>query len=150
MSLADLKKKSEASCPAESDDSKKCGPGSRADAHEKPATLVKTLNKLKTLSDAISEGDLDMVLVVYRDAMTAEQRYWVDEGKDENGRAKGRWEIMPDHNTRIKAANMVAAYKEGLPIQKQMVFTARFEDMSETLAKLQAQPSILELMTPED
>ena len=95
------------------------------------------------LADVLTEEDLERVAKVYRDALGAKQRFWIDEGKDEFGRSIGHWEWQDDHKTRIQAANMIAAYKEGLPVQRQVVLTKAFESADEMLAKIKASPEAL-------
>lgn len=120
---------------------RKVGAAIRAHAHE-----VKTGNErgsngrgvvipqvIKTLLSCLNDEDLSAVVRVYREAMVAERRFWIDEGKDENGRAKGRWEIEADHKTRISAANMVAAYMEGLPVQRQIQVRGEFVELGDML-----------------
>ena len=68
----------------------------------------------------------------------------MDEGKDpKTGRARGHWEVIPDFKTRIAAANMIAAYKEGLPVQRQVVLTKAFESAEETIKKIKDSPELL-------
>ena len=98
---------------------------------------------IQTLMEILTDEDLQSVAEVYRGALHANQRHWVDEGKDpKSGRARGHWEIIPDFKTRIAAANMIAAYKEGLPVQRQMVLTKAFESAEETIKKIKDSPEL--------
>ena len=106
---------------------------------------IRQLSKvIQTLMEILTDEDLRSVAEVYRGALHANQRHWVDEGKDpKTGRARGHWEVIPDFKTRIAAANMIAAYKEGLPVQRQVVLTKAFESAEETIKKIKARPSCL-------
>jgi hypothetical protein len=108
---------------------------------------VKIPTVIKSLLDSLNADDIDAVARVYREAMLATHRYWSDEGKDpKTGRAKGKWVIEPDHKTRITAANMVAAYSEGLPIQRQVQLNANFKDLSEDLRALKGSPEAMRML----
>lgn len=104
----------------------------RANNQKVPATR-RIPAQIKTLLTMLEAGDLDSVVTVYRDAMTATRKYWIDEGKDERGKCKGHWETEADHRTRITAANMVAAYMEGLPIQRQIQMRGDFVELSQLI-----------------
>ena len=95
-----------------------------------------------SLAEVLTDEDLERVANVYRDALGARQRFWIDEGKDEFGKSIGHWEWQDDHKTRIQAANMIAAYKEGLPVQRQVVLTKAFESADETIKKIKDSPEL--------
>lgn len=111
----------------------------RASAHARetgkavPGPVGRIPVVIKTLLDALGDEDLAEVVRVYREAMNATRRYWIDEGKDDDGRIKGHWEIEADHRIRILAANMVAAYMEGLPVQRQIRMQGDFVELGELL-----------------
>ena len=97
--------------------------------------------------EILTDEDLQSVAEVYRGALHANQRHWVDEGKDpKSGRARGHWEVIPDFKTRIAAANMIAAYKEGLPVQRQVVLTKAFESVEETIKKIKGSPEMMKVL----
>jgi hypothetical protein len=97
--------------------------------------------------EILTDEDLQSVVEVYRGALHANQRHWVDEGKDpKTGRARGHWEIIPDFKTRIAAANMIAAYKEGLPVQRQLVVAKTFRSAEETVSKLRQSPELIQAL----
>lgn len=99
---------------------------------------------IQTLMEILTDEDLQSVAQVYRGALRANQRHWVDEGKDpETGRARGHWEVIPDFKTRIAAANMIAAYKEGLPVQRQVVLKKAFTSADETIKKIKGSPELM-------
>jgi hypothetical protein len=114
-------------------------------AHEedrKHSGAIKIPRVVRTLLDSITDHDLDAVARVYREAMNATHRYWRDDGKDpKTGRAKGEWVIEPDHKTRLAAANMVAAYKEGLPVQRQIHLGANFTELKDVVARFKQSPA---------
>lgn len=125
------------------------GTSSRARVHEIPPGYggkVKIPARLKSLLDELNDDDIDRVAVVYRECMTATFKVWIDEGKHKNGRAKGHWEVSPDYKTRLAAANMVAAYKEGLPVQRQITLAGKFKDLSEMMGQLQDSPQGKQLL----
>ena len=99
---------------------------------------------IQTLMEILTDEDLQSVAEVYRGALHANQRHWVDEGKDpKSGRARGHWEIIPDFKTRIAAANMIAAYKEGLPVQRQVVLAKAFQSAEETIKRIRQSPELV-------
>jgi hypothetical protein len=107
------------------------------------AKLAKIPRMIRTLLDALTDEDLDRVARVYREAMDAETWVWVDEGNDEKtGRAKGYRQFLPDHKTRIAAANMVAAYKEGLPVQRQIRLDANFTELRDEVEAFKRSPAM--------
>lgn len=130
---------------------KKGGPGSRARTHEivplkleKPEKAEKVL---RSLLSAITEDDVEQVVQVWREAMSAVSKRWIDQGKDaETGRAKGFWEELPDHRTRIEAAKMVAAYKEGLPVARQVTLGGTFEELRDVLNAAKTSPAAQEAL----
>ena len=104
---------------------------------------------IHTLMEILTDEDLRSVAEVYRGALHANQRHWVDEGRDPKlGRARGHWEVIPDFKTRIAAANMIAAYKEGLPVQRQVVLTKAFESAERPSRKSKDSPSCLKPSRP--
>jgi hypothetical protein len=107
------------------------------------ATVVKIPKVIRTLLDSINDDDVNQVALVWREAMKATNERWIDQGKDANGRALGYVSETPDHKTRIAAANMVAAYKEGLPVQRQIRLDAHFDELSEDVAALKRSPAAL-------
>jgi hypothetical protein len=123
-------------------EAKKAGQLAPAHAHaENPQKPVRIPKSIQSLLDSLTDDDIRAVAQVYREGMTATRRYWVDEGKDEDGRIKGHWEIEPDHKTRIQAANMVAAYREGLPVHRQIQLTGEFEDLQTLMEPMQQSPA---------
>ena len=121
---------------------KKCGSEiARPRTREDRKTLFEKI--AASLADVLTDEDLERVANVYRDALGAKQRFWIDEGKDEFGKSIGHWEWQDDHKTRIQAANMIAAYKEGLPVQRQVVLTKAFESADETIKKIKDSPELL-------
>ena len=130
------------STPPERHAEKKCGSEiARPRTREDRKTLFEKI--AASLADVLTDEDLERVANVYRDALGAKQRFWIDEGKDEFGKSIGHWEWQDDHKTRIQAANMIAAYKEGLPVQRQVVLTKAFESADETIKKIKDSPELL-------
>jgi hypothetical protein len=115
--------------------------GSRAQVQEHPpkyATKVRMPKIVRTLLSAIDEDDIDKVARVWREAMDATTMTYDLPSKT--------WVERPDHNTRIKAANMVAAYKEGLPVQRQIQLQGNIEDLNATLERIQSSPEAARAM----
>ena len=111
---------------------------------KKPSRATSVSKVIQTLMEILTDEDLKCVAEVYRGALRANQRHWVDEGRDpKTGRARGHWEIIPDFKTRIAAANMIAAYKEGLPVQRQVVLAKAFQSAEETI-KIRQCPELIE------
>ena len=101
---------------------------------------------MKSLLDALDEGDIAAVVRVYREAMLATRRYWRNGGKSESGQALGEWITEPDHRSRLAAANMVAAYLEGLPVQRQIQFRGDFVELGELLGGARQSGEAMRLM----
>jgi hypothetical protein len=123
---------------------KKGGSVARPRAHEgRNLVEIKIPKVIRTLLDSISDDDVEAVGRVYREAMNATHRYWRDDGKDpKTGRAKGAWVIEPDHKTRLAAANMIAAYKEGLPVQRQIRLGANFTELRDEVEAFKRSPAM--------
>lgn len=97
-----------------------------------------------SLATFLTEADLADVVAVYRAGLRATQRIWVEDGTvDERGRRRGHWEHHPDHRTRIACADMIAAYKEGLPVQRQAILVQKFETMDQTRERVAQSPELL-------
>jgi hypothetical protein len=105
----------------------------RASVDGKHNAVVKIPKAIRTLLDCINENDLEQVARVYREAMNATTRMWdVNEKKLIE---------FPDHKTRVAAANMVAAYKEGLPVQRQIRLDAKFGELKDKVAAFKRSPA---------
>jgi hypothetical protein len=118
----------------------------RGGAHNdeaKSTAVVKIHPVMSRLLAAMTDDDIDRVAQVYREAMQAETWIWIDEGKDEEtGRAKGHRQFLPDHKIRLQAANMVAAYKEGLPVQRQIRLDANFTELRDEVEAFKRSPAM--------
>lgn len=102
---------------------------------------------MRTLLEALGEDDLAAVVRVYREAMNAERSFWKETGRDpKTGKSIGAWHSEPDHKTRISAANMVAAYMEGLPIQRQIQMRGDFVELGDLLHGARASGEAMRLM----
>lgn len=139
MSLADLNAKITG---------KKVGQGSRARVTKPivPANsdkLAKSNRILRSLVDAIDDDDVSEVLAVWRRAMKATRKYWQDPKK---GEKRGRWVAEPDFRTQLEASKLVAAYKEGLPVQRQVNLNIGHEELADVLAKAKSSPAALEAL----
>jgi hypothetical protein len=110
--------------------------GGAGRAGEKAVVVVKIPKVIRTLLDSMNEDDLDQVARVYREAMNATTTMW-----DVNER---KLITLPDHKTRIAAANMVAAYKEGLPVQRQIRLGAHFDELRDVVERAKRSPAMLD------
>lgn len=104
----------------------------------KLSTGVTLPNHIRTLFEALTNDDIIRVAEVYREAMHAERQFWVDQGRSKTGHALGYWQKEPDHKTRIAAANMVAAYRDGLPIARQLALQGTFEELGILLESMRS------------
>lgn len=115
---------------------------------EKREVMERVPRIIRGLIDALDDDDIFAVARTYRDALTAETRQWEGAGKDpKTGRALGQWVVTPDHKTRIQAANMIAAYKEGLPVQRQVILTNAFEAMDQVLGRMETSPEAARILS---
>ena len=97
-----------------------------------------------TLANLLTEDDIAAVVAVYRDGLKATQRFWQDNAWiDDKGRLRGKWVEVPDHKTRLACADMIAAYKEGLPVQRQAILVQKFESMDQTRERISHSPELL-------
>lgn len=97
-----------------------------------------------SLANFLTEEDLADVVAVYRAGLRATQRVWIaEEAVDERGRRRGHWEHHPDFRTRLACADMIAAYKEGLPVQRQAILVQQFESMDQTRERVSHSPELL-------
>jgi hypothetical protein len=117
---------------------KKNAGGSRAQVQRgssNHAPAVKIPKVIKALLETIQSDDIDSVARVWREAMGATTAIY--------DLPKKKWIERPDHNTRLKAANMVAAYAEGLPVQRQIQLNANLETLAETLESVKSSPETI-------
>lgn len=132
---------------------KKASPRARARVPAKPAAetavLVKTKGAGKAVASllaAITDDDVELVAKVWREAMTATRHFWRESGRDERGKSIGSWVEEPDHRTRIDASRLVAAYREGLPIQRQLQLQGKIEDLDDMLNRVRSSPEAMKAL----
>ena len=97
--------------------------------------VAKVMKKAAILADLMTDDDLAEDMRVLRDAKKATSRVWDIEQK--------KLVEIPDHKTRLAATTFSRAYKEGLPVQRQVVAVAEFKSIEDTIAKLRASPELL-------
>jgi hypothetical protein len=97
-------------------------------------------SRVLNLLAQLTEADVTKVVRVWRESMDATRRVWQE---PEPGEKRGKWIEEPDAKTRLGAANMVAAYVEGLPVQRQIQIKAEFEGAEETMARFRASPEAM-------
>lgn len=98
----------------------------------------------KTLSllACITNDDIVRVAQVWRESLDATQKIWVRTG----GADKGHWDFIPDTKSRLAAAAALAAYREGLPVARQIQLRGEIEGADEMLEKLKASPEAMKAL----
>ena len=86
----------------------------------------------------MTDDDLAEDMRVLRDAKKATSRVWDIEQK--------KLVEIPDHKTRLAATTFSRAYKEGLPVQRQLVLTKAFESVEETIKKIKGSPEMMKAL----
>lgn len=117
------------------------GSNARARAEEqrgKYGVPVKIPKVMKSLLDSITDDDIDRVARAWREAMGATTKTYDIVAK--------KFVEQPDHNTRMKAGQLIAAYREGLPVQRQITLAGKFKDLSEMLGQLKGSPQGQQLL----
>jgi len=102
-----------------------------------------------TLAEKLTDDDLDKVVVVYREGLEATTKIWKEaRGRHPDGRLiRGHWEFLPDWRTRKACADMIAAYREGLPVQRQQILVGKFRDIEQTRAVVGSSPEALKAIS---
>lgn len=118
----------------------KAGRQGRARAHSAPKKSTEKSESpvIKSLVEAITQNDIDLVLAAWRRALKAKRRMW--------DVIKKKWIFEPDVRAQLEATKLITAYKEGLPVQRQVVLNADYADLGKDLKKLQASPESLRMM----
>ena len=75
----------------------------------------------------------DDAIAALREGLKATRRFW--------DKASGMFQEEPDYAARTRAAELVLAYAEGRPIERQVKLSGDFSSYSDKLAKLVATPS---------
>lgn len=117
------------------------GSNARARAAEQPGKYgvpVKIPKVMKSLLDSITDDDIDRVARAWREAMGATTKTYDIVAK--------KFVEQPDHNTRMKAGQLIAAYREGLPVQRQITLAGKFKDLGEMLGQLRDSPQGQQLL----
>jgi len=79
----------------------------------------------RRLSDILHDGDLEEAVNTIREGMKANKTHW-------DGVAK-RMVTEPDFRIRLEAGKTVLAYKEGMPVQRQVVMQESFESLRDAI-----------------
>lgn len=104
-----------------------------------PVEVVQPRRKLgKRLSELLDDGDLELAVETIRGGLKANKSHW-------DGVAK-QMVIEPDFKIRMDAAKTVLAYKEGMPVQRQVVIAESFESLREAIAAATHSPEALRLI----
>ena len=121
----------------------------RARSREGPKPAANSIPQrvAASLTGILTDEDLADVAAVYREGLKATQRIWVEDATvDERGRRMGRWEHHPDYRVRKACADMIAAYKEGLPVQRQQVLIEKFESTGEKMERYRQSPEMMNVL----
>lgn len=104
-----------------------------------PIEVVAPRRKLgKRLSELLDDGDLELAVDTIRGGLKANKSHW-------DGVAK-QMVVEPDYKTRMDAAKTVLAYKEGMPVQRQVVISESFESLRDALAAATHSPEARRLI----
>jgi hypothetical protein len=104
-----------------------------------PVEVVQPRRKLgKRLSELLDDGDLELAVDTIRGGLKANKSHW-------DGVAK-QMVIEPDYKIRMDAAKTVLAYKEGMPVQRQVVIAESFESLREALTAATHSPEAMRLI----
>jgi hypothetical protein len=116
--------------------SKNGGPSTRA----RPGGGPDNSGLEKKLSELLTADDLEGAAEVWRDGMKANKFAWsqLEQGFVDTG--------FPDWDVRERMAAKVAAYKEGLPVAKQMIISGTFDDFGKMISKMQGSPEALRVL----
>lgn len=103
-----------------------------------PAKMLNVIkpSTLSTFLSLLTEDDIVRAVEVQREAMEATTRIY--------DVAEKCWIIDPDHKTRANASAFIISHKEGLPMQKQMVLSARIEDAGHAVERALESPALRE------
>jgi hypothetical protein len=121
---------------------KKAGRVARARENSEGRELI---GRAKKLIDLLKPEYLDRAVQVWVDGLKATKDVY-------DARAK-EWTTQPDWKERREAANMIVAYFEGRPIERQMVMKGSFRDLNDTLARMKQSPEamrVLQELYPEE
>lgn len=92
----------------------------------------------KRLNEMLTDQDLEGAVDVIRQGLKANKRHW-------DGVAKQMVD-EPDMKVRMDAAKTVLSYKEGMPVQRQVVVSETFESLREALAAAEHSPEARRLI----
>jgi hypothetical protein len=93
------------------------------------------VKKAACLADLMTDKDREDNMRVLREAKNAMHHVY---DKDIE-----RLVEKPDHKTRLAATTLQLAYDEGLPVQRQVVITKKFETAGEIIASVKQSPELL-------
>lgn len=97
----------------------------RAENHE-------LLKRAKDLLDLIEEKDKSAAVRTLRAGLKASRRVFIGKGKG--------WTKEPDYRVRHESAMAILAYAYGKPIERQIVASGTFQELSEILTRMSASP----------
>ncbi len=92
----------------------------------------------KRLNDILNDDDLDNAMEAIRRALKAQKKHW-------DGVAK-EMVAEPDYKVQLDAAKTVLAYREGMPIQRQVVVSEAFESLRDAIIAAEHSPEARKLI----
>jgi hypothetical protein len=92
----------------------------------------------KRLHEILTDEDLDNAVSVIRRSLKAKKTYW-------DGVAKKMVE-EPDYKIQLDAAKTVLAYREGMPVQRQVVVSEAFESLRDAIFAAKHSPEARKLI----
>ena len=92
----------------------------------------------KRLHDILTEEDLDDAVSAIRRSLKAKKTHW-------DGVSKKMVE-EPDYKIQLDAAKTVLAYREGMPVQRQVVVSEAFESLRDAIFAAKHSPEARKLI----
>lgn len=89
----------------------------------------------KRLLDLLDGDDLKAAVTVWREGMKATKFVWDANTKSFNDTG------FPDWQIRSEMAEIVVAYMEGKPLERQLQITGKFEELNEMMSRLSGSPA---------
>lgn len=99
---------------------------------------VEFVAKAKKLGQILKSGHLERAVRVWIDGLEAT--------KKEYEKVSETWSEVPDWKERRECANMIVAYMEGRPVERQLVIGGSFEDLNAAMGKVKASPEAMRLL----
>ncbi len=113
---------------------------SRARVGDTETAPVKFNSELtKKLAELLTADDLEAAVKVWREGMLAVKMVW-------NAKLQAYIDGGPDWQIRRDMSELVAAYMEGRPMERQMVASGSFQELAELLNEMRTSGEAMRLM----